>query len=83
MENRPDVQEAALRFLSDRRKRDALYSLTVESIGGGYKDPLGGTLLHAIAYHGMVTMSLIVLSGMPDIPKRYLSRFGITVKSIV
>jgi ankyrin repeat protein len=70
MGKRPDVQEAALRVLIDERKRDAIGSISRSSL-------VDGTLLHAIAYYGLVTLSLILLSGTPNIPQRYFSRFRI------
>jgi hypothetical protein len=71
MGKQPDVQELALRFLIDERKIDSIEKAS------GYLD--GGRLLHKIARYGLVTLFLIVLSGAPDSPSRYLSR-SITVK---
>jgi hypothetical protein len=71
MGKQPDVQEFALRFLIDQRKRD--------SIERAWEYSEGGILLHKFACYGLVTLLLIVLSGAPDSPSRYLSR-SITVK---
>jgi hypothetical protein len=67
MGKQPEVQELALRFLIDERKSDSIERAS------GYLD--GGILLHKIARYGLVTLFLIVLSGAPDSPSRYLSRY--------
>jgi hypothetical protein len=64
MGRQPDVQEAALIFLTNKRK---------------WRNPGGGILLHTIAKYGLMPLFLVVLSGEPNSSSRYLSR-SITVK---
>ena len=65
----PGVQETALRFLTEKRNHDAIYAI----VDGWLLRPKGGTLLHAMAWYGLVTIYQIVLVGTFAIPRRYLS----------
>jgi hypothetical protein len=61
-----DVQEVALRFLTNKRKCDS-----IRRISG---NPDGGILLHTIANYGLMPLFQIVLSGAYNSLSRYLSR---------
>jgi hypothetical protein len=65
----PGVQETALRFLTEKRNRDAIYAI----VDVWLSKPKGGTLLLAMAWDGLVTIYQIVLAGTLAIPRRYLS----------
>lgn len=69
-----DVQEAVLRVLTNKRKRDAIYLLekSEESKRWLREDetvPWDGNFLHAIAFYGLVTTCQIVLFGTHNIPQ--------------
>lgn len=61
-----DVQEAVFRVLSEKRKRDAIYSLDESR-----RVPRDGTLLHAIGYYGLAITCQIILLGRHNLPEWY------------
>jgi hypothetical protein len=66
MGKQPDVQDFALRFLTNKRKSDSIRRIS--------RHPDGGILLHTIANYGLMPLFLIVLSGGPSSLSRYISR---------